>query len=232
VTATIDEFQSQFPVTTASDTAEHLRVAIGEPRASGLGFVLDPSDVHELALLDDTSAGASDTATWTANIDNLAINQYACIEVFDESANGPGMVRCARASTASPLAQALALKGIWIDPETVAKVLENLSSDPWPTSLQNGLTLGMVINGATPASGYVVLSSNASGNLSQSPTVSYLSDSGFGGSATSSNGLFISRDAPFGTQFSIGGQGLPTMGVTGGAVNSKITVVILPVPAQ
>jgi hypothetical protein len=63
--------------------------------------------------------------------------------------------------------------------------------------------------------------------------VVYVSDDGLvGGSATSKTGIFVSRDAPFGTMFSATGM-KPTVPAVGGLVAGKVTIVIVPfAPAQ
>jgi hypothetical protein len=236
VTATVDEFDSRFPVNASSPTADGLRVSVGEPRAQGGSFVLNPSDVHDLAAA-DVGAGGGGIATWVANIANLALNKFVCVEVLDENSLTPPVLRCRPASMTTPLN----LTGVWISRQTVAKVLQSISTDPLPSFPPEGLTIGVVVDqGLSPAAGIVVTSSAASAagsdHLDTTGTVAYLSnDGGLGGTATSAAGIFVSRDAPFGTQFSVGGPGRPTVVGYGGLVAGKITVVILaaaPVTAE
>jgi hypothetical protein len=226
VTATVDEFETRLPVSASSVTATQLRVSVGEPRASGSEFVLNPADIRDLAFDAESSSGGA-PASWTNDIDNLELNKYACVEVLDEDAQSPGTLRCRPATVGSPLN----LSGTLLMPATVNKVLGLLSTDAIPKLPAQGLTIGMVVDQAmTPAPGFVVSSSGGPGNLSQLGTVSYLTETGLGGSATADSGVFVSRDAPFGTQFSIGGPGRPTIVATGGLVRGKITVVILAAP--
>ena len=226
VTATIDEFETRLPVSASSTTAAQLRVSVGEPHASGTEFVLNPADIRDLAFDADSSSGGV-PATWTNDIDNLVLNKYACIEVLDEDAQSPGTLSCRPATVATQLN----LTGTLLTAATVNKVLALLSTDVAPKLPAEGLTIGMVVDQSmTPASGYVVTSSGGSGSLGALGTVSYLTDGGLGGSATADSGIFVSRDAPFGTQFSISGPGRPTVVGTGGLVHGKITVVILAAP--
>jgi hypothetical protein len=50
--------------------------------------------------------------------------------------------------------------------------------------------------------------------------------------STSSTGIFVAPDAPFGTMFSTSGPGRPTVTGIGGNVAGKITVVVLQVGNQ
>jgi hypothetical protein len=82
-----------------------------------------------------------------------------------------------------------------------------------------GLTLGMVVDDqGKPVAGAVVSAGMG--------TVEYLTDQGsaFGPGATGKDGIFVSRNAIFGTEFSTGTGG-PT-GI-GGLVAGRLTVVIL-----
>jgi hypothetical protein len=225
VTATVDEFDSRFPVNASSPTAEGLRVSVGEPRSQGSAYVLNPGDVHDLDAA-DVGAGGGGIATWVANIANLALNKFVCVEVLDENSLTPPVLRCRPASATTPLN----LTGVWISRQTVAKVLQSISTDPLPAFPPEGLTIGLVVDqGLSPASGIVVTSSAAgSASLGTNGTIKYLgNDGGLGGNATSAAGIFVSRDAPFGTQFAVGGPGRPTVVGYGGLVAGKITVVIL-----
>jgi len=225
VTATVDEFDSRFPVSASSTTAAGLRVSVGEPRTQGSSFVLTPRDAHDLAPA-DVDPGGGAVATWVADIQNLALNKFVCVEVLDEDAQTPAVLQCRQASASQPLN----LTGVWISRETVANILQSISSDPWPTFPPEGLTVGLVIDeGLTPAPGIVVTSSaDHPDSLGTPGSVKYLAkDGALGGNATSPLGIFVSRDAPFGTQFSVGGPGRQTVVGYGGLVAGKITVVIL-----
>jgi len=225
VTATVDEFDSRFPVSASSTTAAGLRVSVGEPRSQGSSFVLNPRDAYDLAAA-DVGPGGGATATWVADIQNLELNKYICVEVLDENAQTPAVLQCRLASASQPLN----LTGVWISRQTVANILQSISSDPWPMFPAEGLTVGLVIDeGLSPASGIVVTSSaDHPDSLGTPSTVKYLAKDGvLGGNATSPLGIFVSRDAPFGTQFSVGGPGRQTVVGYGGLVAGKITVVIL-----
>jgi len=225
VTATVDEFDSRFPVTASSTTAAGLRVSVGEPRSQGSAFVLNPGDAYDLAPA-DVEPGGGATATWVADIQNLELNKFVCVEVLEEDAQTPAVLQCRPATMSQPLN----LAGVWISRATVASILQSISSDPWPMFPSEGLTVGLVIDeGLNPASGIVVTSSaDHPDSLGTPSTVKYLAkDGALGGNATSPLGMFVSRDAPFGTQFSVGGPGRQTVVGYGGLVAGKLTVVIL-----
>jgi hypothetical protein len=58
--------------------------------------------------------------------------------------------------------------------------------------------------------------------------VKYLTGQGMlSTTGTSNNGIFVSRDAPFGTMFATSRPGRPTVTGVGGMVAGKITVVVL-----
>jgi hypothetical protein len=118
--------------------------------------------------------------------------------------------------------------GMWIsriDVEKILSALTPLSSPPLKFP-DEGLTVGVVVDQAslgipgmivTPATG----------------TVRYLTGQGMlSASSTSSTGIFVSRDAPFGTVFATSAPGRPTAMGVGGNVAGKITVVVLQVGNQ
>lgn len=213
VDATIDEFDTRLPV--GSIAAAHLRVSIGEPRSQDGGYVLDPGDTDDLMPIGDQFS-----ATWGGRF-ALHFTKFACVEVLDEAALVPPTLRCQPARTDGSAAP-LHLSGTWISSATVTKILKALPPGGSALLPPEGLTVGLVVDQAlSPVRGAVV--SSAMG------TVEYLSDTGgLSSTATGASGVFVSRDAPFGSQFSIsGGVGRPAIVGQGGLVSGKITVVIL-----
>ena len=100
------------------------------------------------------------------------------------------------------------------------KVLDALSLSQFPL---DGMTVGVVIDGGTPVGGQVVSAPGA--------TIEYLSSdrSTVGGTMTSggpNGGVFVSRDAPFGTTFLTNRLGV-TATKLGGLIQNKVTVVVL-----
>jgi len=208
VTATVKDFSTGLFVSGGSQgVADRLLVLVGEPSMVGDQFVLTPGETRPL---DRTGEGPP--VVWELDVD-LPFHKYVCLEVLEDDAQSTATLRC-RNATAS---KSLDLSGAWLAKAELTKILLALGLSGFP---EGGLTLGMVVDSVgRPVAGAVV--SAGSG------TVEYLSEQGssFGAGATASNGIFVSRDAAFGTEFSTGGAGEST-GI-GGLVTGRITVVIL-----
>jgi hypothetical protein len=86
-----------------------------------------------------------------------------------------------------------------------------------------GLTIGVVVDQVgDPVAGAVV--------TAKQHAVAYQTPTGFSGAATSSLGIFVSTDAPFGTEFStdvmINGARQALSGI-GGLIDGMVTTVVL-----
>lgn len=208
VSATVIDFDTRLPVTVGPQgVADHLWVSVGEPHMLDGGYVLDPRDALVLRL------ESEQTPRWTAPAPP-AFSKYACVEVLEDVARSTPTLRCTQvAPGALPT-----LTGTRLLRDTLDNVLKSLTLDDFP---DQGITVGMVVDTlARGASDYVVTPSAG--------TVSYVSaTSGPGGSKTDASGIFISRDAPFGTKFSATGLS-QTVPAVGGLVAGKVTVVIVP----
>ena len=211
VTAMVKDFSTGLLVTgdNPQGVADRLRVSVGEPSAIDGPFVLNPGDTQPL-----DRSGTGSLAIWRNDVD-FPFRTYACLEVLEDDAQTTATLNC-QAATAG---QNLDLSGVWLAKQQLAQILLALGLVEFP---ERGLTLGMVVdNGGNPVAGAVVSADMG--------TVEYLPDSqgsAFGTGATAGNGIFVSRDAIFGTAFSTGGTGGPT-GI-GGLVAGRLTVVILP----
>lgn len=208
ITATVDDFDTRLPVTSGPQgVARALYVWVGEPRSLDGQVVLGPLDTVPLHL----DGGAP--PTWSA-AGSREFNQHACVEVLEDVAQATATLRC----TPVPVAE---LKGTRLAKKTLDSVLGSLSLSEVP---DEGLTIGIVVDTLLrPAPGYVV-----------TPPVTYLSPGGVaGGTTTSTTGIFVSRDAPFGTTFSAAGANA-TVPAIGGLVAGKVTIVFVPLadPAQ
>jgi hypothetical protein len=207
LSATVDDFDTRVPVTVGSQgVADHLFVSIGEPHGFDGGYVLNPRDAIALHLED------SAIPRWTAATAQK-FTKYACVEVLEDTPQTIAALRCTRA--VDPLPE---LAGMRISRDRLQNILKSLQISEFPPE---GLTIGMVVDGtANGAADYTVRPSVGS--------VIYLSQTGaIGGSATSSSGIFVSRDAPFGTMFSASGPSA-TVPAVGGLVAGKVTLVIVP----
>ncbi|HEX2689696.1 MAG TPA: hypothetical protein VHN14_23925 [Kofleriaceae bacterium] len=210
ITATIDDFETRFPVMGgASSLADQLWVSVGEPQVADSRFVLGPGD---LRLLNRTSEGP--IAAWGGDID-YQFHKYVCLDVLEAAAQSTATLRCKAVTGGANLD----LRGVWMAKEQVDEILNALSLVDFP---DEGLTVGMVVDAmGNPVEGAVVSANQA--------TVSYLSKQrdSFDTGQTSATGIFLSRDAVFGTEFSTGGGSQPTIYGVGGRVANKVTVVIL-----
>lgn len=207
VTATIDDFDTRIPVTGGPDgLADRLWVSVGEPRVSDNMSVLGASDVRPLARSIDGPIPA-----WGGDIE-YEFHKHACLEVLETAGQSTATVRCTSVSSDPHLE----LHGVWMAKQRLDEILLALGTPEFPAE---GLTVGMVVDGmGTPVAGAVV---SATGS-----TVAYLSKQrdAFVSGATSDSGIFISRDATFGTEFSTGPD-QPKL--IGGLVEGRVTIVIL-----
>jgi hypothetical protein len=207
VTATVKDFNTgQFVAGAPLGVADLLRVSVGEPSAFAGAFELNPGDTRPLEL---SSAGPP--VVWKNDID-LPFHKYVCLEVLEDAAQSTSTLSC-RVATAS---EQLDLSGVWLDRSRLTMLLSDLGLMEFPEA---GLTLGMVVDTlGHPVAGAVVSASMG--------TVEYQAGQGsaFGPGATGEDGIFVSRNAIFGTEFSMGAGG--STGI-GGLVAGRLTVVIL-----
>jgi hypothetical protein len=219
LTAGVDDFDTRVPVTVGpGGIADHLFVSVGEPHSFDGGFVLNPADAIALHL--DDSGGA----IWTA-ASSQAFLKYACVEVLEDVPQAVATLRCSQA--AMPLPR---LSGMRINKTKLQSLLASIGlSSEFPTE---GLTIGMVVDQqANGVENYIVSALPSSGG-GAGGTVTYMatSDDGTPTNMTSKTGIFISRDAPFGTIFSARGQtaSAPVMApAVGGLVAGKVTIVVI-----
>lgn len=207
-TATVDDFDTRLSVTGgAMGVANELSVSVGEPHVLDGDNVLTPLDVVPLRLQ------GGEPPTWSAEA-SPTFNRYACVEVLEDVPQATASLRCAPAT-----GSATDLKGMWISESTLNGILQSLSPPGSPAEFPKaGITIGIVLDPLlNGAAGYTI-----------TPPVMYWSPTaGMGGSATFSNGVFISMNAPFGTRFSATGPNA-TVPAVGGLVAGKVTLVVLP----
>jgi hypothetical protein len=213
VTSTVDVFPDESSVTSA--IASRLTVSVGEPRPIGVDgtFALRAPDTRVLPPVTD----GGPTPAWASDVD-LRFTRYACIDVVEGVAATTAALRCRIATPTDRLD----LSGAWISKDTLQAILTALSTTTTPLPPPDeGLTIGIVVDQiSAPVSGVVVGSTAG--------TVQYLADrTTLGGSATSASGMFVSRDAPFGTVFSTAGPGRAAISAIGGRVQGSVTIVVL-----
>jgi len=219
VTATVDDFDTHVSVSgTVSGIpglADRLSVSVGEPRLNptGTSYVLNAADARGLDLL-----VPNPTPTWGANVD-LMFHDDICLEVLEDGPQATTAVSCDPVGTPP-----FDIHGIRLSKVTLQQVLTTLGLTTFP---DQGMTIGIVLDDLdNPSSGSVVTPDTG--------TILYLSAdrTTLVAGATSSSGVFVSLDAPFGSDFTAVGPVGQTIKKPGGLIDGKVTVVVLQYPRQ
>jgi hypothetical protein len=221
LTATVEDFDTRVPVSVGPHgDADHLFVSVGEPHSFDGGFVLNPADAIALHLDDP------EVPEWSAP-GSHPFSKYVCVEVLEDSPQAVATLRCIQATDPLPKLTGFRIKKQLV---TDALVALGVNSQAFPVE---GLTIGLVLDSQDASLGAYTVSATPGNVGGPSGTVSYMkttqNDSAM---QTSANGIFLSRDAPFGTIFSARGQSqLAMTPAVGGLVAGKITVVVIsPMP--
>ena len=216
VTATVDDFNNGLPV--SPSLAATLTVSVGEPQSSGSDYVLAPVDEKQLApIVEQPIPGWGDIV----QIDLVAT---ACLEVLEDVAETTPTLVCQPVTSGQ---EEVDIVGVRLAKPTLDQLLSALDMNEFPDA---GLVVGVVLDDlGNPAANATVTTSSSTG----SATIAYLSADGSSftsGSAavTSTNGIFVSVDAPYGTIFSVPAslQTAPPPQL-GGLVQGKVTIVVL-----
>ena len=212
VTSTVGDFEN-LPFSVSSTIGDRLTVSIGEPKpfddGNRTGHVLNSATV---ATLERSVIGP--TPVWAGGVD-LALQDAACIQVLEDGAQTTSSLRC---KFVEPTDNLLDLPGVRFPRTTLEQVLDSMSVLVFP---EGGLTIGIVLDAVgSPIPGVVV--DGTAG------TIEYLNATrtGLVPGQTSASGMFVSRDAPFGTTFSAFAIDQTVFSI-GGQVDGKVTVVIL-----
>jgi len=211
VDATVVDFDTRFTVMGGSPSlADRLGVSVGEPQMRNGGFVLGAGDTRMLAR-----EAAGPVPTWSGDA-AIQFTRYTCLEVLENVGQSTATLRCSSASSDAHLT----LTGAWMAKDRLDEILRAL---PLPAFPDEGLTVGVVVDGVGAPVADAVVSPKQG-------MVTYLSKdrTSFIGGGTTSTGIFISRDAPFGTEFTTGAPGGPPVSGIGGMVMGRVTIVILP----
>lgn len=215
VTATVKDFD--LPVSSVGDAvADRLNVGIGEPSPLG--------DTYELRPEDSSPLGRTMAATpaWSALVTDLDLMSAGCIEVREDSAGTTSTLTCSNDVVGK---SRIELSGYFLKKSTLAQIISALGLPSFPDT--GGLVIGLVVDeNFTPLAGREV---NCPGCAVQYIN---MNRTGLTLGATSASGIFVSTNAPFGTELSV--QALPgdiidlsdASGV-GGIVEGKVTIVVL-----
>src|SRR6185503_17333195 len=171
-----------------------------------------PGDTREL----DAVGGNPTIPTWQSEL-AIKFNQYVCVEVIESVPQTTAVVRCKPVIAGDRIDAT----GMYLSRFNVEQILGALVPSAPLKFPEEGLTVGIVVDQAALGVPGVVVSPAVG-------TVKYLTGQGMlSTSGTSSTGIFVSRDAPFGTMFATSGPGRPTAAGVGGLIKGKITVVVL-----
>ena len=209
VSSTVIDFETR--VSVSVDQGNRLTVATGEPTPTATGFELASSAERPLQR---TVVGPP--PVWSADVD-LEFQSSACVAVLEDEAQATVTLACqAETQGADPVD----IQGVRLTKSTLQEVLAAIKANVFPTE---GLTIGMVVDEQlNPAANFTVTSTAG--------TVEYLSADRRGlidTTVATASGMFVSRDAPYGTDFSTGGGAFNVTTKRGGMVEGKVTVVLL-----
>jgi hypothetical protein len=212
VIATVNDFESPGLDLT---TANRLSVGIGEPvPGTPPSYYLDSSLVYQLPR------AVAPLPTWSAQLSELGFDLTYCVDVDEDVPLATRTVTCRPLPITYP--DKIDAVGTRLKPELLSTILKAANLTAFPSK---GLVVGIVVNEFfTPLASTTVLPSCAS------CSVKYLSQDklSFNMVATSSNGIWISEDAPYGTTFARSSQPVPM--VFGGLVDNKVTIVVIQDP--
>jgi hypothetical protein len=213
VIATVNDFENAgVDVATASS----LTVSIGEPIPGNMdNYRLELSDTHPLERLPVV------LPTWSGNFIDLGLTATYCIDVRENVPLATNTLTCRKLDAPDP--KNLSALGTRLKPELLATIL-TAAQLSFPSK---GLVVGIVLNE------FYQPVANAKVICDPAPcTIKYLSQDKLSfttGTMTSSNGIWISQDAPYGSIFS---RPFPSVvSSLGGLVDNKVTIVVLQEPA-
>jgi hypothetical protein len=210
VTASVDDFDTD--VSVQSTLADELTVSVGEPKATTVGsatqYVLDSAEAFALArTVEEPVPG------WSAEVS--ASLTMPCLEVLEDGAQTTATLACKpQVDPTSPLD----LEGWRLAKSSLDQILAALGEPEFPDA---GLVVGLVLDPlGNPLANQAVSATDG--------TVMYLSADRtmLVSNATTSSGIFVSSDAPFGTTFSVA-SGVQSASGFGGLVEGKVTIVVL-----
>jgi hypothetical protein len=209
VTASVNDFDDLVSPVTRT-LADRLNISIGEPELLGDIYILTPGNSSELA----PSTGS--VPSWAAELTDLEFESTACLQVLEDGAQTTTALTCRNVASAT---NRIDMSGVYLNKDTLGQILGALGKTSFP---DQGLVVGIVIDEfLKPLANKTVTPSCSD------CSIQYLSASrtSLVPSVTSSAGIFISQDAPFGTTFSI--PSAVPVAVLGGLVDGKVTIVVI-----
>jgi hypothetical protein len=215
VNATVDDFDTE--VTVQSSLADNLEVAIGEPHP-----VTDTVTHYQLAPANEkplTRTSAISVPTWTGSVTEPFMSQ--CLEVLEDTAGATTSVRC-QSYDAPP--SAIDATGTRISKDSLAEIVQALGLIEFPS---NGLVIGVVLDSLGDPIPNVQVTTSRDDAIDPGGVV-YLSADRHSvvTTTTSSNGIFMSQNTPYGTAFHASNM-LQSTTSFGGLIDGKVNIVIL-----
>jgi hypothetical protein len=209
VTASVIDFDT-LPISVSSQTGSTLTVAVGQPASSdGLDYVLNSGDADVL-----TRTTISPPA-WGGDV-GVTIDSSACLQVTEDAPQTTSTLHCRPASADD---RELDLLGIRVPAASLEEILTAAGLTDFPG---DGLTLGIVLDESeNPAAGVTI-------SVDPGSTIEIINANRTGitpGNTTTASGMFISRDAPYGTFFGAT-KVTPFAPQLGGRVKNKLTIVL------
>jgi len=224
-TATVDDFDIDTSV--GPMIANTLTLRIGEPKlvpgSTDIDFALSPVDS---APLDRT---VENSPAWGAAI-GLTFESAACLEVLEDAPMSTATLTC---KPSGPMVTSVDITGYRLAVPSLENILATIQTTTGTKySLASGLTVGIIRDfDGNPSALHRIVATTPTGDH---PTVDYVSQDGTTlndattglGIQTSVSGIFLSRDAPFGTTFATADTNGGTIEHLGGLVDGKVTVVV------
>ncbi len=215
VRSSVDDFDTE--VSVSSTLADQLTVAIGEPKPVSLTNGDTFYQLNAIDLTPLTRVTGQTVPGWSGTLGSQLAT--ACTTVLEDVAGSTTTVRCRPIpdSVYTIPNPTIDTSGTRLSKPTLDGILAALGAPSFPST---GLVVGVVLDAnGNPQSNLTVSTSQG--------TVSYLSADRTGLQArTSTNGVFLSEDAPFNSTFSVSSGGLTASGL-GGLIEGKVTVVVL-----
>ncbi|MDB4959953.1 MAG: hypothetical protein JWO36_7522 [Myxococcales bacterium] len=217
VTASVSDFDTPgFSV--SQGVADLLSISVGEPKPLASAFALNVADVVPLPRFGIVPP------SWSGHV-SLPLVQSACLEIKDETPQSTSTIACRKLQ--SPMHDTLDVPGVRLSKQSLDQIIKTINTEQAttlpPFTLDKGLVVGIVLdNLGNPVANNVVVTDVPG-------TIEYLSAdrTHFVTGGTSSSGIFLSKDIPYGTNFTTVGSAAATATGFGGLVNNKVSIVQL-----
>jgi len=204
VFATVNDFDTVVPV--GETTADRLTVSIGEPKLT--------DSYYALTTTFPLNRSGSAPPTWSGIGTGFSPQASYCLEVFEDVPQATRALTCT-----DTLKSRIDITGYLLARSTLSQILAALGKPIFP---DEGLVVGVVLDRFNRP----VANAEVKGSLANTE-IKYLSADrmSLGTTATSTNGIWISTNAPYNSTFVWTTP--PTVSAFGGLVEGKVTIVVL-----